>query len=68
MMQSDTARRQHQHDIERMAVRMAKQVSLAEQSMRQGRERWVKTCGEVSSALLVAIESSVGGPFDCPLF
>ena len=67
-MQSETDRRQRQHEIERMALRMAEQVSLTEQSMRQGREHWVKTCREVRSALLVAIELSADGLFDCPLF
>jgi hypothetical protein len=66
MMQSETDRRQRQHDIEGTAVRMAEQVSLAEQSVRQGRERWIKTCREVRSVLLVAVELSVDCLFDCP--
>ena len=68
MLQSETNRRQRQNDIERVAVRMAEQVSLAEQSVRQGRERWIKTCREVWSVLLVAIELSSDCLFDCPLF
>ena len=50
------------------AVRMANRVSLDEQSMRQGRERWVKACREVSSVLLVVIELSADCLFECPLF
>jgi hypothetical protein len=50
------------------AVRMANRVSLDEQSVRQGRERWVKACREVSSVLLVVIELSGDCLFDCPLF
>jgi hypothetical protein len=50
------------------SVCMANRISLDEQSVRQGRERWVKACREVSSVLLVVIELSIDCLFDCPLF
>ena len=68
-MQTDLIRQdRRQEAIVGTVVRMANRVSLDEQSMRQGRERWVKACREVSSVLLVVIELSADCLFECPLF
>jgi hypothetical protein len=69
MMQTDLIQQDRRHEaIVSTAVRIGNRVSLDEQSIRQGREHWVKACQEGTSVLADAIELSIDCMFDRPLF